>query len=75
MARTTIHFFPPCNSFFGGFLTETGRVTGRDAWKGFGAYADEETCFVLELAGTKLLPRNVGFLCVFISFVTFLSPM
>ena len=42
----------------------TGRVTAppRDAWNGFGAYAEEVPDFGAPVAGTRLLPRKAGFL-------------
>jgi hypothetical protein len=44
----------------------TGRVTdapGRDAWNGFGAYAEDVADLAVPMvAGTLLLPRKAGFL-------------
>ena len=75
---TTIHFFPACSSFTGAFFGITGRVTGREAWNGLGTYADDGVCLVclvgLLFAGTIFPARKAGFLCVFMSLVTFLRP-
>ncbi len=51
-------------------------MTGRDAWNGLGAYAEEGPDLAGPvLAGTLLLPRKAGFLCVFMSLVTFFRPI
>jgi len=60
---TTTHFFP-CNSNFGGFFGATAAVLPT------GLYAD-----TFGLKGTAACFRRSGFLCVFISLLTFFKPI